>query len=51
MIIFIFTLETSLKKDLIVFIIIFGGNGFDAEYIAAHLCGGGLMLGAFFMWN
>ena len=33
----------------VVFIIIFGGNGFDAEYIAAHLCGGGLMLGAFFM--
>ncbi len=32
-----------------VFIIIFGGNGFDVEYIAAHLCGGGLMLGAFFM--
>ncbi len=28
---------------------LFGGHGFDATYIAAHLSGGGLMLGAFFM--
>ncbi|MGN0383399.1 MAG: RnfABCDGE type electron transport complex subunit D [Eubacterium sp.] len=33
----------------VVFIILFGGHGFDVEYIAAQLCGGGLMLGAFFM--
>lgn len=33
----------------LVFIIIFGGHGFDPEFIAAHLCGGGLMLGAWFM--
>lgn len=32
-----------------VFIGIFGDGGFDLEFIAAHLCGGGLMLGAFFM--
>ena len=32
-----------------VFILVFGGHGFDLEYLAAHLCGGGLMLGAFFM--
>ena len=32
-----------------VFILIFGGHGFDMEFLAAHLCGGGLMLGAFFM--
>lgn len=32
-----------------VFIILFGGHGFDTTYIIAHLCGGGLMLGAFFM--
>lgn len=32
-----------------VFILIFGGQGFDMEFLAAHLCGGGLMLGAFFM--
>ncbi len=25
------------------------GMGFDANYLAAHLCGGGLMLGAWFM--
>lgn len=31
------------------FIIIFGGHGFDMQFLAAHLCGGGLMLGAFFM--
>lgn len=33
----------------IIFIIIFGGNGFDLNYVSAELAGGGLMLGAFFM--
>lgn len=33
----------------ILFIGIFGENHFDPEYICAQLCGGGLMLGAFFM--
>lgn len=28
---------------------LFGGHGFDPEYLAMQLCGGGLMLGAFFM--
>ncbi len=32
-----------------IFILIFGGHGLDLHYLAAHLCGGGLMLGAFFM--
>ena len=32
-----------------VFILLFGGHGFDTTYLVAHLCGGGLMLGAFFM--
>lgn len=32
-----------------VFAVIFGGHGFEPAYIAAQLCGGGLMLGAFFM--
>ena len=32
-----------------VFVLIFGGRGFDVSYLAAELCGGGLMLGAFFM--
>ena len=33
----------------IIFITIFGGHGLDLNYIAEHLCGGGLMLGAWFM--
>lgn len=33
----------------VVFMLIFGGHGFDGNYITAQLCGGGLMLGAFFM--
>lgn len=33
----------------IIFVALFGGHGFDWNYIVAELCGGGLMLGAFFM--
>lgn len=33
----------------VVFVILFGGHGFDPAYISAQLAGGGLMLGAFFM--
>lgn len=33
----------------VIFISLFGGHGFDIDYIVAELCGGGLMLGAFFM--
>ncbi|MCI7812850.1 MAG: RnfABCDGE type electron transport complex subunit D [Lachnospiraceae bacterium] len=32
-----------------IFALLFGGHGFDLSYLAAQLCGGGLMLGAFFM--
>lgn len=32
-----------------VFALLFGGHGFDLSYLAAELCGGGLMLGAWFM--
>lgn len=35
--------------SFVIFISIFGGHGFDWAYISAHLAGGGLMLGAFFM--
>ena len=35
--------------SFVVFIALFGGHGLDAQYITAHLCGGGLMLGAWFM--
>lgn len=34
---------------LSIFVLLFGGHGFDLTYLAAHLFGGGLMLGAFFM--
>ncbi|MDD6491912.1 MAG: RnfABCDGE type electron transport complex subunit D [Firmicutes bacterium] len=33
----------------VIFISLFGGHGFDPAFISAHLAGGGLMLGAFFM--
>ena len=32
-----------------VFVCLFGGHGFDPAFLSAHLAGGGLMLGAFFM--
>lgn len=35
--------------SFVVFIIIFGGRGFDIDFIVAHICGGGLILGSFFM--
>lgn len=35
--------------SFVVFLGLFGGYGFDPAYLTAHLAGGGLMLGAFFM--
>ena len=35
--------------SFVIFITVFGGHGLDLEFVAAHLLGGGLMLGAFFM--
>lgn len=35
--------------SFVAFVLLFGGHGFDLSYLAAHLCGGGLMLGAWFM--
>ena len=32
-----------------IFILLFGGHGFDWTFVTAQLCGGGIMLGAFFM--
>ena len=34
---------------VVVMVTLFGGHGFDITYIAAHVFGGGLILGAFFM--
>lgn len=33
----------------LLFLILFGGRGFDISYLLSHLFGGGLILGAFFM--
>lgn len=35
--------------SFVIFVVLFGGRGFDSAYISAQLAGGGLMLGAFFM--
>lgn len=35
--------------SFVLFLLLFGGRGLDPAFIAAQLCGGGLMLGAFFM--
>lgn len=35
--------------SFVIFLCVFGGQGIDLAYISAHLAGGGLMLGAFFM--
>ncbi|MFA9379169.1 MAG: RnfABCDGE type electron transport complex subunit D [Lachnotalea sp.] len=43
------TIPASYILSFVVFITIFGGKGLDINYIVAHLCGGGLMLGAWFM--
>ncbi len=32
-----------------VFVLLFGGKGFDLDFLAGHILGGGLLLGAFFM--
>ena len=35
--------------SFLIFILALGGRGFDIQYLAAHLVGGGFLLGAFFM--
>lgn len=35
--------------SFVIFVLLFGGHGFDLSYLGAQLFGGGLMLGAFFM--
>ena len=39
----------SVLVGFTLFLGIFGGQGFDPKFLAAHLCGGGVVLGAFFM--
>ena len=42
-------IPASFIITFIVFMLLFSGHGADWTYITAQLCGGGLMLGAFFM--
>ena len=42
-------IPASYITTFIVFMLLFSGHGADWTYITAQLCGGGLMLGAFFM--
>lgn len=44
-----FRIPLTYIGSFLVFIIIFGGHGLDANFILGHLFGGGLMLGAWFM--
>ncbi len=39
----------SVIASFTLFLGLFGGQGFDPAFLAAHLCGGGVILGAFFM--
>ena len=39
----------SVLVGFTLFLGLFGGQGFDPKFLAAHLCGGGVVLGAFFM--
>lgn len=43
------TIPGTYIVSFVVFILLFGGHGMDWNYVTAQLCGGGLMLGAFFM--
>lgn len=44
-----FRIPLTYIGSFLVFIIIFGGHGLDANFLLGHLFGGGLMLGAWFM--
>ncbi|MBO5153127.1 MAG: RnfABCDGE type electron transport complex subunit D [Eubacterium sp.] len=42
-------IPASYLITFVIFMLLFGGHGFDMNYIVAQLCSGGIMLGAFFM--
>ena len=42
-------INLRIPASYIITFAVFGGHGFDGSYLTAQLCGGGLMLGAFFM--
>ena len=39
----------SVLGGFTLYMALFGGQGFDPKFLLAHLCGGGVMMGAFFM--
>lgn len=39
----------SVLGGFTLFIALFGGQGFDPEFLLAHICGGGVVMGAFYM--
>ena len=39
----------SVLGGFTLFIALFGGQGFDVPFLLAHICGGGVVMGAFFM--
>lgn len=42
-------IPVSIILSLAVFVLLFGGRGFDVNFMLGHIIGGGLLLGAFFM--
>jgi len=44
-----FRIPFTYLLTFVIFMGLLGGNGWNIEYLAAQLCGGGIMLGAFFM--
>lgn len=44
-----FRIPVMYLSVFVLFMGIFGGHGWSVEYLASQLCGGGIMLGAFFM--
>ena len=43
------TITFSVLIAFTLFLVLFGGQGIDLKYLAAQLCGGGVIMGAFFM--
>ncbi len=44
-----FRIPCAYLVSFVIFMGLFSGNGWDVTYLAAQICGGGLILGAFFM--
>lgn len=44
-----FEIPTAAIVSFLAFMALFGGQGFDPVFLMAHLCGGGIVMGALFM--